>query len=200
MPQGAQERIGFLDRHALFAALDRVHDDKPLGQRRGVRVDRQNFSLGEFLLQLVRGNFARSVRAADTGGHAHKQNILPRLQHRMEIVHKALRRDLRGRDLLAVSHRGIERLRVERGRIHTRLLTGLGVEREGDDGNILGLQIGGREVRGRIGHNAKHNIASFYVIYYIRLTHFYYNVNRYIHPLLLAFACRYCYNRRERCV
>ena len=57
--RSAQERIRFVDCHALFTALDRAHDSDALGQRRGVRVDRQNFSLGEFLLQLVRGNFAR---------------------------------------------------------------------------------------------------------------------------------------------
>ena len=95
--------------------------------------------------------------AADAGGHAHKQNVVSVFQHRADVVDKALRRNLRGCDLFAVSHRGVKCLGVERGGVHARLLTGFGVEGEGNHGDILRLQICGREIGGSIGHDAKHN-------------------------------------------
>ena len=118
-------------------------------ERKILTVDTYSASLAEGIVVM------RAV--ADAGGHADEQNVLSVFQHRADVVDKALRRNLRGCDLFAVSHRGVKCLGVERGGVHARLLAGFGVEGEGNHGDILCLQICGREIGGSIGHDAKHN-------------------------------------------
>ena len=161
--QGAQERIGFVDALALTTAIGRTHDKKSFAERGGVGVDKENFSVGEFLTELLRGHHAGGIGAADAGGHTDKQDIFTARENRRERVEKALRRNLRGGDFFALAHPRIELLRIKRAEIHADLLAALGMEGEGNDGDLLRLQVGGGEIGGGVCGNCKHRRASFYI-------------------------------------
>ena len=124
-------------------------------------VNEQELARREFLAQLTRGDLAGGVGAADTRGHAHEQHVLPRLQHRGQHIEIALRRDLRGRDLRPAAHLRIKGLRVEGIEVQTGLLISVRVEGEGNDRDMLLLQIRSREIGRGIGYDSKHDVASF---------------------------------------
>ena len=161
VPQRTQKGVGVVDAHPLAAAVDRAHDEQTLAERGAVGVNEQELARREFLAQLTRGDLAGGVGAADTGGHAHEQHVLPRLQHRGQHIEIALRRDLRGRDLRSAAHLRIKGLRVEGIEVQTGLLISVRVEGEGNDRDMLLLQIRSREIGRGIGYDSEHDVASF---------------------------------------
>ena len=161
MPQRTQKGVGVVDAHPLAAAVDRAHDEQTLTERGAVGVNEQELARREFLAQLARGDLAGGVGAADAGGHAHEQHVLPRLQHRGQHIEIALRRDLRGRDLRPAAHLRVKGLRVKGIEVQTGLLISVRVEGEGNDRDMLLLQIRSREIGRGIGYDSEHDIASF---------------------------------------
>ena len=149
-----------LDIHALFVLFAGEVDE--IAETGGVaaRVDHDDLPLGILFPQLLNGDHAGVVGAAQTGGDTRIENILARLEVLLKVGLERLKVDLRGLGISALADNFIEFIQLHHaavGVVEIALVLNLKLHWKHSYTDFVNLLLG--EVAGSVSHkNIIHSV------------------------------------------